>query len=94
VELTKGKGIYISTQAKNQIKVDHLGKPFSMARDVLFELYGKEAFQSACVTARGTVKGKFGIYSDVLSATLGQYNCCFFFFLKKGTLLRALLENY
>ena len=72
-ELTKSTGVFIPTARKNQIKVDNAHRPYLIARDALFTLFGRNAFKTATVTARGKGQGTFGISPEVLEAVLGWY---------------------
>ena len=73
MELSVGKGVYIALSDKEQLKVDFRNKPTALARETLFTLYGKDAFQVLNVTVRGQKKGAYAIPDKVLKAVTCMY---------------------
>ena len=71
MELSKGTGVFVSIREKKQIKVDYADKPHQLAKEALFAIFGREAFSSLTVTARGKRTGSFGIKPNVIAAVLG-----------------------
>lgn len=74
VELFHGKGVFIASSDKETLRVDFRNKAPSLIRETLYILYGKKAFQTFHVTARGQKQGSYGIQEDVLKALHGFVN--------------------
>lgn len=73
MELTTGRGVFISASKKDELKVDYRNKPTTLVRETLYALFGPDAFRLNNVTGRGSKQGTCGIKEDVLRAVSSKF---------------------